>query len=96
MLGANIGKTQLQDRCLSIHPSGEWLVVANQSSGSLVTFNVDRTSGLLSRPPRRHVGVPAPANIYVMPLRFKLGGRLVLSAHLNVETARSERKRPEI
>ena len=30
------------------------------------------------------------------PLRFKLGGRRVLSAHLNVETARSERKRPEI
>jgi len=29
-----------------------------------------------------------------MPLRFKLGGRLILSAHLNVETAGSERKRP--
>jgi hypothetical protein len=40
--------------------------------------------------------VPAPANIYVMPLRFKLGGRPVLSARFNVETARSQRKRPEI
>jgi hypothetical protein len=30
------------------------------------------------------------------PLRFKLGGRPILSAHLNVETARSERKRPEM
>ena len=29
------------------------------------------------------------------PIRFKLGGRPVLSAHLNAETARSERKRPE-
>jgi hypothetical protein len=37
--------------------------------------------------------VPAPANIYViMPLRFKLSGRPVLSTHLNVETAGSERK----
>ena len=41
-------------------------------------------------------GVPAPGNIYVTPLRFKLGDRPVLSAHLNVETAGSERKRPEI
>ena len=30
------------------------------------------------------------------PVRFKLGGRPVLNAHLNVETAGSERKRPEI
>jgi hypothetical protein len=30
------------------------------------------------------------------PVRFKLGGRPVLSAQLNVETAGSERKRPEI
>ena len=40
--------------------------------------------------------VPAPGNIYGTPLRFKLSGRPVLSAHFNVETARSERKRPEI
>jgi hypothetical protein len=40
--------------------------------------------------------VPAPANMYVTPLRFKLGGRPMLSAHLNVETARSERKPSEI
>ena len=47
---------------------------------------------------RRAAGhaVPTPANIYAMPLRFKLGGRPILSTHLNVETARSERKRPEI
>jgi hypothetical protein len=41
--------------------------------------------------------VPAPGNIYcAMPLRFKLGGRPILSARLNVETARPERKRPEM
>jgi hypothetical protein len=30
-------------------------------------------------------GVPAPGNICSRPLRFKLGGRPVLSARLNVE-----------
>jgi hypothetical protein len=40
--------------------------------------------------------VPAPGNVYVARLRFKLGGRPVLSARFNIETARSERKRPEI
>jgi hypothetical protein len=35
--------------------------------------------------------VPAPGNIYATPLRFKLGGRPVLSARFNVETAGSER-----
>eukprot|EP01046_Picozoa_sp_COSAG06_P014324 COSAG06_NODE_886_length_11771_cov_13.431203_17_plen_183_part_00 len=40
--------------------------------------------------------VPAPGNICAMPLKFTLGGRPVLSARLNVDTARSERKRPEI
>jgi hypothetical protein len=43
--------------------------------------------------------VPAPFNIGTTILdtrfRFNMGGRFVLSARLNVETARSERKRPE-
>jgi hypothetical protein len=44
-----------------------------------------------------HRAVPAPGNIYVItPLRFKLGGHPVLNARFNVETAGSERKRPEI
>ena len=30
------------------------------------------------------------------PVRFKLGGRPILSAHLNVETARSQPTQPEI
>jgi hypothetical protein len=34
--------------------------------------------------------------VYAMPLRFKLDGRPIMSARLNVETARSERKRPKI
>ena len=45
---------------------------------------------------RRWAAVPAPGNVYATPLRFKLSGRPILSAHLNVETAGSERKRPEI
>ena len=39
------------------------------------------------------LGLPAPVNIYVTPLRFKLGGRPILRAHLNVETAGSENGR---
>eukprot|EP01046_Picozoa_sp_COSAG06_P071704 COSAG06_NODE_20633_length_787_cov_1.216570_1_plen_146_part_10 len=44
-----------------------------------------------------HAGlsVPAPGNIYVTPLRLKLGGRPILSARLSVETAGFEPKRPE-
>jgi len=36
------------------------------------------------------MGVRAPGNLYVTPLRFKLRGRRVLSARLNVETAGSD------
>jgi hypothetical protein len=36
------------------------------------------------------VVLPAPRNIHATPLRFKLDGRPVLSAHLNVETAGSD------
>ena len=40
--------------------------------------------------------VPTPANIYAVPLRFKLGGRPILILRLNVDTARSERQWSEI
>ena len=40
--------------------------------------------------------LPAAGNIYATPLRFKLSGRPILSAHLNVETAGFKPKRPEI
>jgi hypothetical protein len=48
------------------------------------------------RPGNVALFVPAPGNIYATPLRFKLGGRRIMSARFNVETAGSERKRPEI
>jgi hypothetical protein len=42
-----------------------------------------------------HTQVPAaPGNRYAMPLRFKLGGRPILSGRLNVETARFVQNRP--
>jgi hypothetical protein len=47
-------------------------------------------------PPVSDLRLPAPGNIYATPLRFKLGGRPVLSAGFNVKTAGSERKRAEI
>ena len=42
------------------------------------------------------LGLPAPVNIYVTPLRFKLGGRPILSAHYERRIAGFERQRPEI
>ena len=47
----------------------------------------------------KHGLVPAPANLCIChssDLSFKLGGRPVLSADLDVGTAGSERKRPEM
>eukprot|EP01046_Picozoa_sp_COSAG06_P086695 COSAG06_NODE_33263_length_492_cov_7.506361_1_plen_47_part_10 len=41
----------------------------------------------------RTAAVPTPGKRYVTPLRFELGGRPILSAHLNVETAGLEPKR---
>jgi 6-phosphogluconolactonase len=35
-------------RNFALHASGEWLVVANQSSGNLVTFDIDRATGRLA------------------------------------------------
>jgi hypothetical protein len=52
--------------------------------------------GLVAMDDTDATGLPAPENTYDTPLRFKLGGRPVLSAHLNVETAGFEPKRPEI
>jgi hypothetical protein len=72
-----------------------------RGAGTTPTMRSSRLGRKASTSPR-HLGasisttsrpaVPAPGNIHVMPLRFKLGGRPVLSARLNVETARSERK----
>ena len=46
---------------------------------------------------RSHFRVPAPGNECIRhSSEILVGGRPVLSAHLNVETAGSERKRPEI
>ena len=59
-----------------------WRVLLQVAAGCLAT-----SGGLM---------VPAPGNEYATPLRYKLGGRPVLSARFNVETARSERKRPDI
>lgn len=35
-------------RNFSIHPSGEWLLVANQDSGNIVVFKLDRGTGALT------------------------------------------------
>ena len=45
----HVGSGGVTPRNFALHPSGEWLVVANQSSGNLVSFNVDKATGHLQR-----------------------------------------------
>jgi 6-phosphogluconolactonase len=45
----HVGTGGVCPRNFALHPSGEWLVVANQSSGNLTTFGVDRATGRLAR-----------------------------------------------
>ncbi len=49
-------------RNFDIHPSGKWLVVANQDSDSLEVFSIDSESGLLSHS-GQSANVPSPACI---------------------------------
>ncbi|OLE60322.1 MAG: hypothetical protein AUG74_16020 [Bacteroidetes bacterium 13_1_20CM_4_60_6] len=48
-------------RNFSLHPSGRWLLVANQRSDSVVVFGRDPDSGRLTptRPPQR-IAIPSP------------------------------------
>ena len=75
----------------SIHISSASAACSSRPTGRLVLRR--RRAGRVGV---AATAVPAPGNIYATPLRFKLGGRPVLSARFNVETAGSERKRPEI
>lgn len=46
-------------RNFSLHPTGEWLLVANQRSGSIVVFRRERESGRLTRT-RERIELPSP------------------------------------
>ena len=45
----HVGSGGETPRNFALHPSGDWLIVANQSSGNLVTFDVDKATGRLRR-----------------------------------------------
>jgi 6-phosphogluconolactonase len=45
----HVGSGGATPRNFALHPSGEFMVVANQSSGNLVTFSVDQATGQLKR-----------------------------------------------
>jgi 6-phosphogluconolactonase len=49
----------------SITPSGKWLIVANEASGSLAAFRVDPASGKLTATDER-AAVPKPVSIAVV------------------------------
>lgn len=55
-----------QPRFFNIDPSGQFLVVANQGSGDLVTFAIDPSSGALTRTGSA-VPVPAPVSFVFAP-----------------------------
>ena len=46
-------------RNFSLHPSGRWLLVANQRSDSIIVFGSDPTSGRLT-PTRQRIAIPSP------------------------------------
>jgi 6-phosphogluconolactonase len=46
-------------RNFSLHPSGRWLLVANQRSDSVVVFARDPESGRLT-PTRQRIAIPSP------------------------------------
>ena len=66
------------------------------------SYNRGRPSVTTPANPTESLAVPTPGNtytyiyMYVTPLRSRLGGHPVLSAHLNVKTAGTEPKRPEM
>jgi hypothetical protein len=88
---------------------GEFVTDAAKGLNSITTwrhlgFNTIPGVGASdATPPSNLVELLSPANrtysgrnVYAIPPRLILGGRPVLSAHLNVETTRSERNRPNV
>jgi 6-phosphogluconolactonase len=56
-------------RNFTLDPTGKWLLVANQKSGSVVVFSRDQDSGRLT-PTRERIALPSP-----VCLRFRLSAR---------------------
>ena len=54
-------------RNMKLHPSGDFALVANQNSGNVVVFSVDKASGQLTR---RHAveGLTAPLCLQLVPV----------------------------
>ena len=53
-------------RNMKIHPSGGWALVANQNSGTIVVFSIDKSSGQLTH--RQEIdGLVAPLCIQLVP-----------------------------
>ena len=48
-LVGHVGCGGVCPRNFALHPSGQWLVVANQTTGNLVVFGVDRETGWLTQ-----------------------------------------------
>ena len=55
-------------RNFALHPSGDWIIVANQSTGNLVTLKVDKESGGLTRCGDPVEGLTSPLCIQFVPV----------------------------
>lgn len=64
----HVASNGTQPRFFNVDPSGQFLVVANQGSGDLVTFAIDPSSGALTRT-GSPVPVPAPVSFVFTPRR---------------------------
>jgi 6-phosphogluconolactonase len=56
-------------RAFAIHPSGGWLLVANEASGNVVVFARDATTGVLTQTSAEQGGMPTAMCLVFVPRR---------------------------
>eukprot|EP01050_Picozoa_sp_SAG11_P012794 SAG11_NODE_1447_length_4888_cov_2.819795_1_plen_407_part_00 len=67
-LVGHVGTGGVTPRNFALHPSGDWLIVANQDSGNLVTMRVDKSSGMLTPCASAIEGLRTPLCIQFVPV----------------------------
>ena len=53
--------------CSRIHPSGEWMLVANEASGNVVVLAIDKETGLLEPTGAEEGGMPTAMCVVFVP-----------------------------
>ena len=52
---------------LRIHPNGDWMLVANEASGNVVVFAIDKETGLLEPTGAEEGGMPTAMCVVFVP-----------------------------